>query len=377
MKNLTLLIVLAFFIQSTATSQSCLPQGIRFTTQEQIDNFQYDYPNCNNIIGTVRLDGDQITNVNGLINITSIEGSLYLGGMTYLPTSLTNLKGLMNLEVIRGNLYVDNCTSLVDFTGLEKLISIGGNLQIGDNWSKSTKGTNGNCVVTHLFGLDNLQSVEGSVYIMDNHSLKSLGGLENLTWVGGDVIIDENRNLKNLDPLQNLTYVNGDIEISRNRRLECIKGISNIDPENINKLRIGSNPSLTFCEADFICSYLSNSEDVVSIFDNAIGCYNGADVMKACGFSTSIDTIQIETSFSAFPNPLISSTTIIFELQQPATVQLIINDYIGKKIMVNEYFLTEGKNEIIWDASGLPYGVYFCTIKTGNKFETMKLLKLR
>lgn len=115
----------------------------------------------------------------------------------------------------------------------------------------------------------------------------------------------------------------------------------------------------------------------MSIFKNAKNCNSEVEIMKACGNSTSIDTIQIKTSFSAYPNPFISSTTITFGLQQPTTVQLIINDYLGKRILLNEYNLSEGNKEIIWEASGLPYGVYFCTLKTGNKFETMKLLKMR
>ena len=55
MKKLTLLIALACIIQATAFSQSCLPEGITFTTQAHIDNFQTNYPNCTEIEGNVTI----------------------------------------------------------------------------------------------------------------------------------------------------------------------------------------------------------------------------------------------------------------------------------------------------------------------------------
>ena len=61
MKKLTLLIVLAFIIKSIVYSQSCLPEGIEFTTQEQIDNFQTNNPGCTEIEGDVRIWGNDIS----------------------------------------------------------------------------------------------------------------------------------------------------------------------------------------------------------------------------------------------------------------------------------------------------------------------------
>jgi S-formylglutathione hydrolase FrmB len=53
---------------------SCLPQGITFTNQAQIDNFQTNYPGCTEIEGDVTIAGDDITNLNGLSVLTSIGG---------------------------------------------------------------------------------------------------------------------------------------------------------------------------------------------------------------------------------------------------------------------------------------------------------------
>ena len=75
MKNLTLITVITInylLITINLFSQPCLPQGITFTTQEQIDNFQTNHPNCTEIEGGVKIEGNDITNLDGLNVITSI-----------------------------------------------------------------------------------------------------------------------------------------------------------------------------------------------------------------------------------------------------------------------------------------------------------------
>jgi len=57
-------------------SQPCLPQGITFNTQEQIDNFQINYPNCTEIEGDMIIEGDDITNLDGLNVLTAVGGFL-------------------------------------------------------------------------------------------------------------------------------------------------------------------------------------------------------------------------------------------------------------------------------------------------------------
>ena len=59
-----------------ANSQNCIPVAIVFTTQAQVDAFPTDYPGCSIIDGNVGITGDDITNLNGLSQITQINGSL-------------------------------------------------------------------------------------------------------------------------------------------------------------------------------------------------------------------------------------------------------------------------------------------------------------
>ena len=88
---------------------SCLSEGIIFTTQEQIDNFQTNYPGCTEIEGDVTIYGDDITNLNGLSVLTSIGGDFLIGHYGYPYNGnplLTSLAGLDNLETIGGSLWI-------------------------------------------------------------------------------------------------------------------------------------------------------------------------------------------------------------------------------------------------------------------------------
>ena len=146
MKYLFLLPAFVLFNHINVFSQGCLPEGITFTTQEQIDNFQTNYPGCTEIEGDVFIYGYDISNVNGLSCLTVIEGAL----------EILDTYGLNSL------------------TGLEYLTHIGGDFNLIANES-----------LINLTGLDGLTSVGGDVFINGNQ-LNILTGLEGLTSIGGD-----------------------------------------------------------------------------------------------------------------------------------------------------------------------------------------------
>ena len=63
MKRITIIILLLLVAQAIIFSQGCLPEGITFTTQQQIDDFQTNYPGCTEIEGDVEISGDDISNL--------------------------------------------------------------------------------------------------------------------------------------------------------------------------------------------------------------------------------------------------------------------------------------------------------------------------
>ena len=149
-----LILLFALFIVNGTMAQDCLPEGITFTTQAQIDDFQTNYPNCNQIWGDMTIMGSNITNLNGLSNLNSIGGTLSINNNDIL----TNLSGLNSLVSIGGSLFIGGYSggnpSLASLSGLNSLLSISGNLTI-----------NSNDVLTNLSGLNALSGIGGSVII--------------------------------------------------------------------------------------------------------------------------------------------------------------------------------------------------------------------
>jgi len=127
--------IVSCFLITGITAQSCLPEGIIFETQAQIDSFQYNYPGCTEIEGDVIIgimdDTSNIINLNALAVIQSVEGDLRIVSNDSLPS----LSGLDALVMIGGDLEVNDNHTLTNLSGLEALITIGGDLIISNNFS--------------------------------------------------------------------------------------------------------------------------------------------------------------------------------------------------------------------------------------------------
>src|SRR5210317_503102 len=81
------------------TQSPCLPEGITFTSQAQIDSFPINYPGCTEIEGDLKIDEHihgNITNLDSLYSITSIAGNMSVGG----NKALMSLSGLESLTSV-------------------------------------------------------------------------------------------------------------------------------------------------------------------------------------------------------------------------------------------------------------------------------------
>jgi hypothetical protein len=278
------IILIAVFMISGASAQSCLPDGITFSTQAGIDGFQTNYPGCTQIEGRVIIgsqSGSDITNLNGLNVLTSIGGSLIIGG-----TNLVNLSGLDNLTSIGGDLqtYIfysyppspAGNDSLASFTGLNNLTSIGGKLIISYNVSLTTLSgldniSAGSIIDLQIWGnpllstcevesiCEYLASPNGSVDIYynapgcnnppeiaagcgitlpclpyGNYKFFTQADIDNFpsdypgcTTLGGDVAITGN-DIINLDSLNMITSVEGNLDIDLTSNLTSFSGLEGL-----------------------------------------------------------------------------------------------------------------------------------------------------
>lgn len=460
MRNLIVSIVFSL-VSLSIIAQGCLPEGITFTTQTQIDSFAINYPTCTEIEGDVTIGGwdwggSDINNLNGLSILASIGGSLSLyqnnslltlegldnlnsiggdlsisfnslssltgldnvtsigGGLEityndYLTSisglqnltfvnglyidisnngSLISLSGLENLTSINGILLIFKNDALISLSGLENITSIGSNLGIIQNHALTSlsvlEGLTSigsrldiydNDTLTSLSGLDNLNSIGGRLHITDNNSLTSLSGLGNLNFIGGNLSISLNPALNSLEGLEKLTSIEGYLIIDHNDILTSLTGLDNIDAGSISNLSVYSNELLSTCDVQSICDYVAAPNAIVEIHDNAPGCNSQQEVEEAC--ASSVQEIGAISTLTVSPNPFTSTTALSYYLPQPSTVQISIYNHLGKQVDFIQQDQSSGPQQITWDASDKPSGVYYFQLKAGDQVASGKLLLVR
>jgi hypothetical protein len=115
------------FFPFSATALDCLPQGINFYTQAQVDQFPLNYPGCTLIGGPVEIMGPDIVTLLPLAGVTSV------GELGIDITSLATIQGLESLTEVRGNLAITENDLLVSLEGLSQVQSIDGGFVVGAN----------------------------------------------------------------------------------------------------------------------------------------------------------------------------------------------------------------------------------------------------
>ena len=409
MKKLSLISICLLIIHSL-TAQSCLEDGITFTTQTQIDSFPINYPGCTEIEGFVRIYGNDITNLNSLLKVSSINGNLSIGFEGGGNPVLDNLNGLQNLTSIGGGLLVNSNDSLENLSGLKNLTSLGRDLSItynnnlvslqdltglteiplgfyffGNLALKDLDGLNnitsiGDDVyiqlskLTELSGFENLTAINGNVNISYNDSLLNMSGLDNLSSISGFFWFENNKSLVNLEGLESLTQVQS-FRINQNNKLLSLSGIDNIDPDSLTGFKILNNEKLTYCEVLSVCEHLLEPGEFTEIKQNASGCNSIEEVEQAC--SVSVNEKSFSNHLTNYPNPFVTSTTIEYQLDEPSLVTIHIYNQLGGQVDLIQQNLSKGLHKIVWTPEVLNPGIYHFVIQAGEKVASGQMMLKR
>ncbi len=371
MKKLITFCSFIVFINTISFSQGCLPQGIIFTTQTQIDSFAINNPGCTEIEGNVSISGSDIINLNGLSILTAIEGYIWI----YENNALTSLTGLEGLTSIGPFLSIELNPNLVSLTGLENVTTVLNNISIASNPAlTSLTGLEGlsftgslyigyNESLTNLMGLEGLTTIGTDLSISGNPSLTSLTGLEGLTSIGGRLLLCDidgggNPSLTSLTGLEGLTSIGGDLTICHSDALTNLSGLENIEANTIQDLFIFFNGNLNTCEIQSICDYLASPNGTIGIHDNAPGCNSQQEVEDACE-ALDLNEIKFEDEFLIYPNP--ATNELFIESRNKVKVTGInIYNPIGLIVIKRK-----GIPERI-DISTLNQGVYFVELVSND-----------
>lgn len=392
------LIVLASMSMMQMSAQDCLPEGINFYSQQAIDSFSINYPNCSRIGGMVSIidtiEGD-ITSLLGLSNISSIGG-----GLTILQNdSLKTLTGLDNLDSVGHNLIIRENHSLANMANLADLDYVGAVIIIQENASLlNLEGLDnldtitvlniiGNSSLENLHNLSNLKRINGEFLIENNQALSDLTGLENLISTHEDIKIFNNDLLTDLQGLNNLNHITSFLKIRYNDLLISLDGLENLDTMgsglsiNDNPLLsslagiddsyihswvgIFNNPMLAVCNINSICAFLLNHSENAEIHDNAPGCNGVEEVENKCLLS--VEEIDCAGTLNIFPNPTLKEINM-------AGIDPVKIDCIEIFNLLNQKVLIEKRKSKI-DVSKLERGIYLLKISSQGKVYRNKFIK--
>jgi len=102
--------------------------------------------------------------------------------------------------------------------------------------------------------------------------------------------------------------------------------------------------------------------------DDLAGVADGGDRRAGTGFYLAQNS----------PNPFRAATQIRYELPSDCHVSLDVYSVLGEHVatLIDEH-QPAGARVARWDSSGLPAGVYFCTLRAGGNVEKRKMVLLR
>ena len=284
--SIILLLVITTTFYSPLWAVDCEPMSMALNTQAEVDSFQDTYGPCDRVF-TLYIEETDISNLDGLSEITEIVSSLY----------------------IRNN------STLSSVEGLSALTSVGRNLWIQDNMR-----------LTNLDGFSSLTSVVGLLAIFENNALTNINGLSAVTDAGGSLVIRDNALLADVDGLSALTSVAGSemadqrfLHIENNPALTDLNGLSSVTSVGIRRsghavVLINNNEALSQCKG--ISRLLDRWDDAEpgpggSVFPDIAGEALISDNLPGCNsieeILAGIDISRINAGLNdAWYNPLTS-----------------------------------------------------------------------
>ena len=213
----------AFLLCSLQINAQCRPGSVTFQSQQEVEAFAAQYPNCTRISGDLILTSN-VTSLSPLQKIVTIDGDFNINGAT-----LSKLDGLSSLKNIRGSLLA-NSSYVENFSGLSSLTSIGGNLNVQNNSR-----------LTSFSGLSSLTTIGGG--LLTNFSkMSNFNGLSSLATIGGDLNL-ENSKLNTFTGLSSLTSIGGNINTRSTTELQNFEGLSSL--KNIGGMFLLESSSTT------------------------------------------------------------------------------------------------------------------------------------
>ncbi len=364
-----LLIGLLLTMANFLASAQCPNGSIVLGSQDDIDNFSINYPNCTEFNATILIDeiDGPVNNLLGLSNLNSISS------LSIQYTHLENFTGLENVSQINEfRLFRNN--QLQNFTGLEELNEVLSFNVLQNDILSTTQGLQNleTLGYLNLYANEQLSNLEGFINITDLASLRivgnnisSLSALHNLTVISEELYISGEPLTELNDLYQALQDFTGSLYLVNNAILEDVTVFSEIT--NLEKLiivgsealsdlhgfenlvsvsglfRIGFNPEIS----NFSNFYSLNSIGSLDVYEN--------------GNLTSLEGLgslnQVSQGVYLMDNPLLVDISAIENVEAQGLQQVVISRNTSLSVCDNDFvcnviFDPEVPEEIQGNANG-------------------------
>ncbi len=319
------------------------PGNLTFESQYDLDYFLAQYPSCTTIQGNVTIiddDGANITNLNGLQNITTITGSLTISANYGLST----LGGLENLEQIGGTLMIINNGILESLEALSNLT----------NLNNSEIRIENNGILTSLAGLDNIDpSTISNLILRSSQNLTTCNVASICNYVAG---IGNTYTISG-----NATNCNSDVEIIDSCQgilPECPSDFTFLTQAEVDHYKV-RYPNCTEVNGDLIIGGTSQSDidDLTPL--NHIDTVDGILKVSKTSLNTlaGLENISTLNSIEITINSNLTSIQGLTNLSSLQSLEIISNtlleDLDGIGSFANLKTLKIVQNPALTDISGL------------------------
>ena len=171
--------------------------------------------------------------------ITEVTGSVRIGNPDASPTALVDVAGLERLTTVGGQLEILGNPQLRDLSGLAGIRSSAGLTLFRNTALRDLRGLEGlspqvggslaiqnNAALENVDGLCGLASGFNFLVVLDNPALRSLGGLSGVTAVG-ELIVERNDALAGLEGLDGIAVITSQARVG-GRALVSMGGLRNL-----------------------------------------------------------------------------------------------------------------------------------------------------
>jgi hypothetical protein len=142
--------------------------------------------------------------------------------------------------------------------------------------------------------------------------------------------------------------------------------------ETLNEMNFDSLTGIDNDWAEFRFLALQNSVVVDSI------TYS---IEQKFGLSVEDENLPSQISLSQnYPNTFNPSTSIRFDLREPAAISLVVYDLLGREVdrLIDSELLSSGIHQRIWEpSSDIGSGIYIYQVKTDGQIKTRKMTLIK